>query len=110
MGIVSWIASFFHLIAMVAAGAGAYGLIQLSDRLNLSKLKIAGYGLAAIAVTSVVGMMLNFIMTTFIAGMIGYSSMSFWYAARAIFGNGIDILGFAALAYGLFAANQEAGE
>ncbi len=106
-GIIGTFITFLHLVAMVALGGLAFGLIKISAFSGLEKLKISGYGLAAIAVTTLLGTALNFIITTFLGSVVGYEAIGYWHMARGVIGNGIDILGFGAATYGAIAAAKE---
>lgn len=88
-----------HVISMITLAAGGFGLITLSARPGLTSLKFGGYALCAIALTSLFGVALNFVLQ-----FVGLSRELFhyWYIARAIVGNSINILGYGVFAFVLF--------
>jgi len=106
-GILGMFIGFLGLVANAALAVAAFGLIKIAARPGLEKLKIGGYALGAIALTSVLGSFMNAVVTHFLMDMIGYDGVQIWFGARGIIGSGIDILGCAALAYACMAAAKD---
>ena len=93
--------ALFHVISMITLAVGGFGLITISARPGLANLKVGGYALCAIAISSVFGVALEFVLQFF---GLRHELVSYWFMARGIIGNGIDILGYGVFAFGIFTA------
>ena len=105
MELVFTVAGFFFgllwLLSMAALGFGAYSLLQLSARPGLAGLKVAAGGLALFVGTSLLGAMVWKVLGFAVPGLVLNPTAFLLRGAASAF---LDLLSFAAVAYGAMQA------